>query len=185
MSDSLRNAGPAGRPSATAPSSGPLSPPRNLVPWPAPGESRVRGPLSTDPVDIAKYSHVFRPLDPRTVEIELELERIRQDQDRDRLKRATEQLVRDKAETEELVRQLERLREQPQPQPQPEPTTLGRPSVIPRDVEILRTLRAEHRGSLCRGEFIATLPKKLEKNQKNRRYRDADKRLRDGDKSDK
>jgi hypothetical protein len=145
----------------------------------------VRGPLSSDPVDIAKYSHVSRPPDPRTAEIELELERIRQDQDRDRLKRATEQLARDREETKELVRQLERLREQQQAQPEPEPPTLGRPSVIPGDVEILRTLRAEHRGSLCRGEFIATLPKNLEKNQKNRRYRDANKRLRDGDKSDK
>jgi hypothetical protein len=180
MSDNLRNAGPAGQPSATAPSSDPLSPPRNLVPWPAPGESRVRGPLSTDPVDI-KYSHVFRSPDPRTEEIELELERIRQDQDRDRLKRATEQLARDREETKELVERLKRWQEREQP----EPPTPGRPSVLPGDIETLRKLRDEHPGSDCRGEFIATLPKNLEKNQKNRRYRDANKRLRDGDKSDK
>jgi hypothetical protein len=149
---------------------------KNLAPWPAPGESRVRGPLSTDPADIAKYSHVF---DPATKAIELVREHIRLDQDRDWLKRANEQLTRDREETKELVRQLKSLQQQPQP------PTRGRPSVIPGDGETLRNLRAEHPGSTCRGEFLATLPKDLEKNQKNRRYRDADKWLRDGDKSDK
>jgi hypothetical protein len=78
MSDNLRNAGPAGQPRATAPSSGPLSPPRSLsgrsdegptspmrrpAPWPAPGESRVHGPLSPDHMD-EYVSRVFRPCDP-------------------------------------------------------------------------------------------------------------------------
>jgi hypothetical protein len=187
MSDNLRNAGPAGQPSATAPSSGPLSPPRNLVPWPAPGESRVRGPLSTDPVDVAKHSHVFcRPTYPAAKAIELVLEHIRLDQDRDRLKRATEQLARDKAETEELVRQLERLREQPQARPEPKPERpLGRPSVIAGDLETLRRLRDEHPGSDCRAEFYATLPKGIKQRQVQQRYRDATEELRKRDKRDK
>jgi hypothetical protein len=134
MSDSSRNAGPAGQPRATTPSSGRLSPPRSPsgrsdedptspmrgpTPWPAPGESHVHGPLSTDRVD-EYVSRVFRPPDPVAKEIELRLERIRQDQDRYRLARAVEELVRDRADLEELAGQLKRLRE-PQPQPQPEP----------------------------------------------------------------
>jgi hypothetical protein len=191
MSDNSRNAGPAGQPRATAPSSGPLSPPRSLpdqsdedptsfvrgpTPWPAPGESHVHGPLSTDRVD-EYVSRVFRPPDPVAKEIELRLERIRQKRDRYRLKRAIKQLARDQTELEELAGQLERLR-QPQAQPEP-PLRPGRPTVISGDVETLRTLRAEHPGSPCRGEFIATLPKDLQKRQKAKRYHDADKALRE------
>jgi hypothetical protein len=112
------------------------------------------------------------------VEIELELARIRQDQDRDRLKRATEQLARDRAETEELVRQLERLRVQQQP----EPLTLGRPSVITGDVETLRRLYDENPGSDCRGKFCASLPNGLKQRQVQQRYRDATEELRRRDK---
>jgi len=117
MSDNSRNAGPAGQPRATAPSSGPLSPPRSLsgrsdedptspmrrpAPWPAPGESRVHGPLSVDDVD-EYISRVFRPPDPAAKAIELRLERIRQDQYQYRLDRAVEALERDRAELKELL----------------------------------------------------------------------------------
>lgn len=131
MSDNLRNAGPAGQPRATAPSSGPLSPPRSLsgrsdedptslmkkrAPWPAPGESPVYGPLSIDHMD-EYVSRVFRPPNPAAKAIELKLERIRLKRGRYQLKSAVEQLARDQKEVEGLVEQLKRLQE-PQPQPQ-------------------------------------------------------------------
>jgi hypothetical protein len=131
MSDNLRNAGPAGQPRATAPSSGPLSPPRSLsgrsdedptslmkkrAPWPAPGESPVYGPLSIDHID-EYVSRVFRPPDPAAKAIELKLERIRLKRGRYQLKSAVEQLARDQKEVEGLVEQLKRLQE-PQRQPQ-------------------------------------------------------------------
>jgi hypothetical protein len=148
---------------------------KNPAPWPTPGESRVHGPLSADHAD-EYISRVFRPTDLVNKEIELGLERIRQDRDRYRLKRDVEQLARDRAEFEELAEQLRRLRE-PQPQPQ-----RGRPSVISGDAETLRTLRAAHLGSPCRGEFLATLPKDLQKRQKAKRYHDADEELKRTDK---
>jgi hypothetical protein len=154
-----------------------------LAPWPAPDESGVRGPLSLDHMD-EYVSRVFRPRDPVAEEIGLGLERIRYEQDRYRLERDVEQLARDREELKELAAQLERLR-QPRPQPEP-PLRPGRPTVISGDVETLRTLRGEILGSPCRGEFIATLPKDLQKRQKAKRYHDADKMLREtGDKSDK
>jgi hypothetical protein len=142
---------------------------RRPTPWPAPGESRVHGPLSTDHAD-EYISRVFLPPDPALREIELELDRIRYEQERDRLARAVEDLARDREETKELIERLKRLQ-----QPQPEPPRPGRPTVLSGDVETLRTLRDEHLGSLCRGEFIATLPKELQKGQRAKRYRDADK----------
>jgi hypothetical protein len=155
----------------------------NRAPWPAPGESRVHGPLSIDRAD-EYISRAFHPPDPAAKAIELGLERIRQKRDRYRLKRAIKQLARDRTELEELAGRLERLRE-PRPKPEP-PRGPGRPPVISGDVETLRTLRAEHPGSPCRGEFYATLPKDLEKRQRAKRYHDADKMLREtGDKSDK
>jgi hypothetical protein len=152
---------------------------KKVAPWPAPGESSVHGPLSPDHTD-EYVSRVFRPPDLAAKEIELGLERIRQDRDRYRLKRAVEKLARDREELAELGEQWKRLREPRSQAP------LGRPSVIPGDAETLRTLRAEHPGSLCRSKFRATLPKDLQKRQKAKRYRDADERLREmGDKSDK
>ena len=149
----------------------------------------MHGPLSTDRID-EYVSRVFLPPDPATKAIELRLERIRQKRDRHQLKRAVAQLARDHAETDELLKQLECLR-QPQQRAEAEPTPQlepqrGRPSVIPGDVETLCALRAEHPGSRCRGEFLATLPKDLQKRQKAKRYYDADKVTRKmGDKSDK
>jgi hypothetical protein len=151
---------------------------RRPTPWPAPGESCVYGPLSTDHAD-EYISRVFRPPDPALVEIELKLGQIRLDRDRDRLARDVEELARDREETKEPIEQLRRLQ-------QPEPRRPGRPTVVSRDAETLRTLRAEHPGSLCRGEFIATLPKDLQKGQRAKRYRDADEAERKAcDKSDK
>jgi hypothetical protein len=154
---------------------------RNPTPRAAPGESRVHGPLSVDHVD-EYISRLFRPPNPVAKEIELGLERIRQDRDRYLLQRAVEQLARDREELRGLAEQLKCL---PQPQPGPQQPR-GRPTVISGDVETLRMLRAEHLGSLCRGEFLATLPKDLQKRQKAKRYHDADEMLREtGDKSDK
>ena len=112
MSDNSRIAGPAGQPCATASFVGsavaapqpsgrsdedPTISMKKLAPWPAPGESRVHGPLSIDHVD-EYVSRVFRPPDPAAKAIELELERIRLKQDRYRLKSAVEQLARDRKE---------------------------------------------------------------------------------------
>jgi hypothetical protein len=141
----------------------------------------VHGPLSIHQVD-EYILRLLRPPDPIAKEIELGLERIRYERDRYRLERDVERLARDREELRGLAEQLKGL---PQPQPEPQPPR-GRPTVISGDVETLRTLRAEHLGSLCRGEFLATLPKVLQKRQKAKRYHDADEMLREtGDKSDK
>ena len=121
---------------------------KKLAPWPAPGESPVHGPLSVDHVD-EYISRVFRPPDPAAKAIELGLERIRQKRDRYRLKRAVEQLARDRKELEGLAEQLKRLRE-PKPQPRPR----GRRSERRGNKELLRELRDKHGGD-CRGEFCA------------------------------
>jgi hypothetical protein len=140
---------------------------RGPTPWPAPGESHVHGPLSTDRVD-EYVSRVFRPPDPVAKEIELRLERIRQDQDRYRLARAVEELVRDRADLEELAGQLKRLREpqpQPQPEPQPQPRSRGRRSERGDNKELLRELRDKHGGD-CRGEFCAEFTRRRESRKK-------------------
>jgi hypothetical protein len=160
---------------------------KKLAPWPAPSESLVYGPLSFDHMD-EYVSRVFRP-DPAVPEIDLKLRQIQVDRDREQLEHAVERLARERAELKELKEQLKRLREpepepkielrEPEPEPKVElPARRGRPQVLPGDMETLHTLRAEHPGFDCRSEFLATLPKKLEKRQKAQRYRDADKELR-------
>ena len=139
----------------------------------------VYGPLSIDHVD-EYVSRVFRPPDPVAKEIELGLERIRQDQDRYRLKRAVEQLARDREELEELAGQLKRLREpQPEPQAEPEPEPgpelkpepqrqprpRGRPPEREDNKELLRKLRDKHGGD-CKTEFCAEFTRRRESRRK-------------------
>jgi hypothetical protein len=146
----------------------------NRAPWPAPGESRVHGPLSADCAD-EYIARVFRP-DPVAEEIEIGLERMRLDRENRILLRETERLARDRAELEELPESLDRLKE---PEPRAAP---GRPPVLPRDKATLRALRLRNPGSSCKTEFYATLPKDIRKGQQAKRYHDADKGLEDEDK---
>jgi hypothetical protein len=126
---------------------------KKLAPWPAPDESRVHGPLSTDRAD-EYISRVFRPPDPVAKEIELRLERIHLDQDLDRLKCAAEGLERDRAESKELIGELKRLQAEAATKSALQPRPPGRPSERVDNKEFLRELRDKHGGD-CRGEFCA------------------------------
>jgi hypothetical protein len=151
---------------------------RRPAPWPAPGESCVYGPLSTDHAD-EYISRVFRPPDLALKAIELKLDQIRLDQDRDRLARDVEELARYREETKELLGQLKRLQE---PRPQPRPP--GRRSEREENKELLRGLRDKHGGD-CRDEFCAGRTqsrqglKKVSFDHAARLYNIADKDLKD------
>jgi hypothetical protein len=152
---------------------------KKLAPWPAPGESRVHGPLSTDHMD-EYIARVFRPRDPVDEELELKLEQLRLDQEKRMLLREVDQLKRDQAELEELKESLERLKE-PEPEPEAAPESRpprGRRPVLPGDMEILAALRLKRPSLSCRTDFYATLPKDIKKHRMAQRYRDADKGLR-------
>jgi hypothetical protein len=148
---------------------------KKFAPWPAPGESRVHGPLSVDRAD-EYIARVFRPRDPVAEEIEIKLERMRLDREKRMQRRAVEQLERDQAELEELKESLERLKA-PRAEPEPEATPRGRRPVLPGDMKILAALRLKRPGFSCRTDFYATLPKDIKKHRMAQRYREADKGL--------
>ena len=136
------------------------------------------GPLSIDHID-EYVSRAFHPPDPAAKAIELKLDQILLKRGRHQLKRAVEQLARDRKEVEGLVEQLKRLQEK---RPQPRPP--GRRSEREEHKELLRGLRDKHGGD-CRGEFCAARTqsgqhlKKVSFDHAARLYNIADKDLKD------